>query len=111
MKKICICTTVSLTLKTFVVPTAEYLHQKCGYDITLICNPDKEFENSLPDYIHFLPVHMARGIDLSGFKAVIEFIKISSLVLLLGKNRIYCLVCPLLKNSSMDCFLPIIWIK
>lgn len=76
MKKICICTTIPGTLRTFVVPTAEYLHQKCGYDITLICNPDKEFENSLPDYIHFLPVHMARGIDLSGFKAVIEFIKI-----------------------------------
>lgn len=76
MKKICICTTVSLTLKTFVVPTAKYLHQKCGYDITLICNTDKEFENSLPDYIHFISVHMARGIDFSGLKAVIEFIKI-----------------------------------
>ena len=76
MKKLCICTTVSLTLKTFVVPTAEYLHQKCGYDITLICNADKNFENSLPDYIHFIPVKMARGVDLSGFKSVFDFIKI-----------------------------------
>lgn len=76
MKKICICTTVSLTLKTFVVPTAEYLHKKCGYDITLICNEDKNFEKSLPDYIHFIPVKMARGVDLSGFKSVFDFIKI-----------------------------------
>lgn len=76
MKKLCICTTVSLTLKTFVVPTAEYLHQKCGYDITLICNADKDFENSLPDYIHFIPVKMARGVDLSGIKSVFDFIKI-----------------------------------
>lgn len=76
MKKICICTTVSLTLKTFVVPTAEYLHQKCGYDITLICNTDKDFENSLPDYIHFIPVKMARGVDLSGFKSVLDFVKV-----------------------------------
>ena len=38
MKKICICTTVSITMKTFVVETAKYLHEKCGYDITLICN-------------------------------------------------------------------------
>ena len=76
MKKLCISTTVSLTLKTFVVPTAEYLHQKCGYDITLICNADKDFENSLPDYIHFIPVKMARGVDLSGFKSVFDFIKI-----------------------------------
>lgn len=76
MKKICICTTVSITQKTFVVPTAEYLHKKCGYDITLICNEDKDFESSLPDYIHFIPVKMARGVDLSGFKSVFDFIKI-----------------------------------
>lgn len=76
MKKICICSTVSLTLKTFVVPTAEYLYRKCGYDITLICNGDKDFENSLPDYIHFIPVKMARGVDFSGFKSVLDFIKI-----------------------------------
>lgn len=76
MKKICICTTVSLTLKTFVLPTAEYLYRKCGYDITLICNTDKEFEKSLPEYIHFIPVKMARGVDFSGFKSVFDFIKI-----------------------------------
>ena len=27
MKKICICTTVSITMKTFVVETAKYLHE------------------------------------------------------------------------------------
>ena len=32
MKKICICTTVSITMKTFVVETAKYLHENCGYD-------------------------------------------------------------------------------
>ena len=76
MKKICICTTVSITLKTFVVETAKYLYEKCGYDVTLICNEDKEFEESLPGYIHFIPVHMARGIDVSGFKSVLDFIRI-----------------------------------
>lgn len=76
MKKICICTTVAGTLKSFVVPTAIYLHEKCGYDITLICNNDDEFKNSLPEYINYIPVKMARGIDLSGFKSVLEFIKI-----------------------------------
>ena len=76
MKKICICTTVSITMKTFVVETAKYLYEKCGYDVTLICNEDKEFEESLPGYIHFIPVHMARGIDVSGFKSVLDFIKI-----------------------------------
>jgi glycosyltransferase involved in cell wall biosynthesis len=63
-------------MKTFVVPTAEYLHEKCGYDITLICNDNKAFKESLPDYIHFIPVNMARGIDASGFKSLLSFIKI-----------------------------------
>lgn len=76
MKKICICTTISLTLKTFVVETAKYLHEKCGYDITLICNEDKAFEQSLPEYIHFIPVHMARGIDFSALSSIKEFVRI-----------------------------------
>lgn len=76
MKKICICTTVSLTMKTFVVETAKYLHEKCGYDITLICNEDKAFEDSLPEYIHFISVHMARGIDFSAVSSIKQFVRI-----------------------------------
>lgn len=76
MKKICICTTVSLTMKTFVVETAKYLYENCGYDITLICNEDKAFEESLPEYIHFIPVHMSRGIDFSALSSIKQFIQI-----------------------------------
>lgn len=73
MKKICICTTVSITMKSFVVETAKYLHEKCGYDITLICNRDDDFEKSLPEYLHFIPVHMSRGIDFSALKSIKQF--------------------------------------
>ncbi len=76
MKKICFITTVSITLKSFVVETAKYMHNKCGYDVTLICDNDVDFANSLPDYIHYIPVSMSRGVDLSGFKSVIDFYKI-----------------------------------
>ena len=76
MKKICICTTVSITMKTFVVETSKYLHENCGYDITLICNEDEKFEKSLPEYLHFIPVHMARGIDLSALKSIKQFMQI-----------------------------------
>ena len=76
MKKICICTTVSLTMKTFVVETAKYLYENCGYDITLICNEDKAFEESLPEYIHFIPVHMSKGIDFSALSSIKQFIRI-----------------------------------
>lgn len=45
MKKVCMITTVSLTLKVFVVETAKYLYKQCGYDVTLICDNDEEFKN------------------------------------------------------------------
>ena len=76
MKKVCMITTVSLTLKVFVVETAKYLHKQCGYDVTLICDNDEEFKNSLPNYIHYIPVPMARGVDITGIKSIIDFIKV-----------------------------------
>lgn len=76
MKKICFITTVSLTMKAFVLESAKYLHHKGRYDITLICNNDEEFAKDLPDYIKFIPVSMARGIDASVFSSILEFIKI-----------------------------------
>ncbi len=53
MKKICICTTISLTMKAFVVETAIYLHDKCGYDVTLICNEDADFEEISSGFYSF----------------------------------------------------------
>lgn len=76
MKKICFVTTVSLTMKAFVLESAKYLHNEGGYDVTLICNNDDEFAASLPEYIKFIPVSMARGVDLSAISSVFQFIKI-----------------------------------
>lgn len=76
MKKICFITTISMTLKTFVLETAKYLHENGEFDISFICNYDREFENSLPDYIHYYPVAMKRGISLGGIKAMLEMKKI-----------------------------------
>lgn len=76
MKKICICTTVSITMKTFVLETAKYLYKTEGYDITLVCNDEPSFREMLPEYIHFVPITMARGIDFSGFTSVLKFIRL-----------------------------------
>lgn len=76
MKKICIVTTVSITMKSFVLETAKHLHNECGYDVTLICNNDDEFAKALPEYIHYIPVKMVRGVSLSGFGSVRELTKI-----------------------------------
>lgn len=63
-------TTVSLTLKVFVVETAKYLHEKLGYDVTFICDADEKFQSQLPDFIHYIPVRMGRGIDFSALKSI-----------------------------------------
>jgi len=76
MKKICILTTISGTMKSFVVPTAEYLHRECGYDVTLICDPDEAFAASLPEGIKYIPVSMGRGIDMKALGSIRELKKI-----------------------------------
>ncbi|WP_209121737.1 glycosyltransferase [Alkalihalobacillus sp. BA299] len=72
MKKICIVTTVSMTLKAFVVDAAKYLHENGNYDITLICDYDESFEKTLPDYIKYIPVSMKRGISLSAISSILR---------------------------------------
>jgi len=50
-------------MKAFLLEPAVYMHQQCGFDITLICDHDPELESSLPEGIRFIPVPMRRGID------------------------------------------------
>lgn len=76
IKKLCFITTVSGTLKSFVLPFAEYIHEHTDYDITFICNNDDEFANLLPEYIHFIPVAMKRGISIGGVVAMFKMIRI-----------------------------------
>lgn len=76
MKKICFITTIPLTLRAFVLKTAIYLHENTDWDISFICNFDEEFGNELPEFIHYYPVKMERGISISGIKAIREIKKI-----------------------------------
>lgn len=76
MKKICFVTTVHGTLKAFVMKLAEYLHSTGEFDISFICNYDKEFEAILPTYFHYFPVNMKRGISMDGINAIFEMCKI-----------------------------------
>ena len=69
MKKICFVTTTSITLKSFVIPTAEML-QKEGYNVTFICDTDETFAKMLPEYIRYIPVDMKRGVNLDVFQCI-----------------------------------------
>lgn len=72
MKKICFITTIPLTIKTFILKTAEYIHNNTDWDISFICSNDDAFKEMLPEYIHFFPVQMERGISLGGIKAMFK---------------------------------------
>ena len=76
MKKICFVTTISLTLKTFVLEAAKYLHGTGEYEITFICNGDGQFREELPPYIRLIPVDMKRGISLGGVGAMLKMRRI-----------------------------------
>jgi len=59
--KICAITTVSLTLRAFLVEQLVYLSQN-GFDVTVVCGYDPIFERDCPPEIKYRPVHMTRKI-------------------------------------------------
>lgn len=72
MYKICFVTTISLTLKSFVLELAKSMHETGDFEIHFLCDYDAEFEKMLPDYIHYKPICMKRGISFDGIKAIGE---------------------------------------
>lgn len=76
MYKICIVTTVSSTLKAFVFELTKTMAQTGDFEIHFLCDNDDGFAKTLPEYIHYHPVSMKRGISLGGFKAVHEMYKL-----------------------------------
>ena len=74
--KVCYVTTLAGTLDSFCLKSAIYNYEHGGWDITFISSYDEEFAKKLPDYIHFIPIDMPRGMNLSGFKAIPQLIKV-----------------------------------
>ncbi len=72
MKKICYVTTVPGTLRAFVLKSAEYLHSTGEFDISFISNPDVAFAAELPEYIHYYPIRMTRGMGKDGLRVIKE---------------------------------------
>lgn len=76
MYKICMVTTVSITLKTFVLELAKTMAQISDFEIHFVCDGDDEFAATLPDYIQYHPIAMSRGISFGGFNATREMYKL-----------------------------------
>lgn len=68
--KVCFVTTVSITLKCFVLEFAKYAHLNYDWDITFVCDEDAEFAEMLPSFINYVPVSMKRGANADVFRVV-----------------------------------------
>ena len=76
MKKLCFVTTVSLTIRAFVLPTLEYLARNTDWEITVICDDDPTLSELLPAGVRYIPVSMKRGISPAGVGAMLKMRKI-----------------------------------
>lgn len=70
MKKICYVTTISESMRLFVLGSAKHLNAQGSFDITFVCNDDPAFAQVLPGAIHYHPIPMRRGVSPGGIKAV-----------------------------------------
>jgi glycosyltransferase involved in cell wall biosynthesis len=64
-KRICFVTTLSITLKGFVRPQAEYLMNN-GWHVTWVCAKDSHFYQEVPAGVNYIPMPFKRGIDILG---------------------------------------------
>lgn len=62
-KKICVVTTIDLTMDSFVIPAME-LFVKKGYVVTLICSMTNSFMEKYSKDFHLINVKMQRGISV-----------------------------------------------
>lgn len=70
MVKICIVSTIPASLRTFQLKTAEALYKTGNFDIYFMSSPDKTIQEQFPDYIHFIPIQMKRGIDINALSVI-----------------------------------------
>lgn len=76
MKKICFVTTVGSTYLAFLKDFSDYLYATGEYDISLICDGSESDNREIPEYVHFYPVTMKRGVNLSAISAINDIKKI-----------------------------------
>ena len=75
--KIGYLTTVPSTLKAFVVPQVETLHEKHpDIEIKFISSYADHIKEWLPDFVEFISVPMSRGVDFGAIKSIIALKKL-----------------------------------
>ena len=59
--KICICATVSVTIRAFYGEQLRFL-QENGFEVTVLTSPDDQLAGELPAGVSYRPVEMTRGV-------------------------------------------------
>lgn len=62
--KYCALTTISASLRSFILPAAEFL-SKNGYDVTVGCQADDKLASELAEEIKFIPLKITRGYSIA----------------------------------------------
>lgn len=75
MKKICFVTTISASIKSFLLPLAEYMVKNDNYDVTFVCDNDDGLFDLMSDHIHYHPIKMKRGIAFDGIGVIFSLYK------------------------------------
>lgn len=76
MKKICFVTTIYLTYKSFLKELSEYLIKTGEYDVSLICDNEDGIFEDIPEGVHYIPVKIERGVNLSAFSSIKQIKKV-----------------------------------
>jgi len=76
MKKICFVTTISGTIKAFLLEFSCYLVEKRGYDVTFVCNKDDDMYSYTSEHIHYIPIKIKRGVDFDGLSVICQLTNI-----------------------------------
>ena len=67
-KKVCICTTLWSSINNWIVPFLNEYHQR-GVEVTIVCNMDEAFENTLKErypFVHTHKINFPRGMNALG---------------------------------------------
>ncbi len=75
-KRICFCTTIPGTIKSFLLDFSHYLVEKEEYDVTFISGLDESLFQYTNEHIHYIPVPMKRGVAFDGLKVIWQLYKI-----------------------------------
>lgn len=75
-KRICFVTTISASIKSFLLPLAHYMVENDNYDVTFVCDEDESMYPLMSEYIHYRPIKMKRGIAFDGIFVICRLIKL-----------------------------------